>query len=474
MARLQPTKRTGAWLLAMVLVMAMILGACSSGNNNTSNNGNNGTSTPPTSNTGTGGEGNNGGTDSGNAGGEEPNQEPVTLRLLTWADDTYKELYDKFTERYPWITIEAVRVEANDDQIMEKIASLEAAGTPADLTWISGDLLRYNQGGLLEDLTPYLEADASFQEKVLPDGFFDTMEFNGKKLAVPFVDVPMWVLVNKDLLEKHGVEMPGNDWTYDDFRRIAKEVTDPEAGEYGLTTNGEFVRRMLSAKSVADGHAPNLAYMNQDLTQSLLNTPDIMNDLRWMQEFITKDGSQLNYADNAAQGDVLGQFINGKAAFEIGGDWVLPGLHREAQFNWDVLPFPRGKVTQVTYHIYGPLALLSGSQNKDAAYKYISFQFEMEAQKWKIEKGANASVQDPELTAYIDQVPLWEGKNIEAVKLTKDMGMVGPGATIPGFSEYQWADNIINIILGGGDLNEVIATTEAWNKRTLELREQMQ
>ncbi|MGO4546058.1 ABC transporter substrate-binding protein [Paenibacillus sp. 2TAB23] len=404
---------------------------------------------------------------------QDQTKAPVTLKLLTWADDTYQELYDKFNAKYPWITIEPIQIDGGDDTIMDRIIALQAAGTPADLTWVVGDLLRYEESGLLENLKPYMDKDRSFQNKVLPDGYFDTMVFNGRRLAVPFVDVPMWIIVNKDLLARHGIDMPPNDWTFDDFRDIARRVTDPSAGEYGLTTNSDFVMRLLPMKSAADGHAPNLAYLNERLTQSLLHTPNILDDVRWLQEFVTKDGSMLSWEAAAANGEVVRQFANGKTAFEIGGDWLLPRLQKEATFEWDILPFPRGKVNQYSFHINGPLALLSGSQHKEEAYKWISFQFEMEAQKWKIEKGANASVIDPELTAYIDQVPLWQGKNIEAVKMTKDNGLVLPGATIPGFSEYNWINVVNDIVFQGHDVNRIIPETEAWNKKTLELRERL-
>ncbi|MDQ8734692.1 extracellular solute-binding protein [Paenibacillus sp. LHD-38] len=397
---------------------------------------------------------------------------PVKLKLLTWADDTYQELYDMFHAKYPWITIEPIRIDGGDDTIMNKIIALEAAGTPADLTWVVGDLLRYEENGLLENLKPYMDRDVSFQSKLLPDGYFDTMAFNGRRLAVPFVDVPMWIVVNKDLLAKHGVEMPPNDWTFEDFREIAKQVTDSAAGEYGLTTSSDFVMRLLPMKAAADGNAPNLAYLDEKLRQSLLSTPAVMDDVRWLSEFVTKDGSMLSWEESADKGDVVRQFTNGKTAFEIGGDWLLPRLQKEAPFDWDILPFPRGKVNQYSFHINGPLALLSGSKHKEEAYKWISFQFEMEAQKWKVEKGANASVIDPELTAYIDQVPLWQGKNIEAVKMTKDNALVLPGATIPGFSEYNWINVINDIVFQGHGIHLIIPQTEAWNQKTLELREQ--
>ncbi|WP_028560768.1 ABC transporter substrate-binding protein [Paenibacillus pinihumi] len=447
-------KHNIGWKLMLLGLIFVFLAACS---------GNTPANTPPVQ------------SDNVNKGAEntpppEEKKDPVTIKLISWSD-SYTELYKMFMEKYPWITIEQIPV--NSQPIMEIIAALEAAGTPADLTWIDTDLISYNQSGLLEDLTSYIEKDTTFQSVKLPDGFYDTMTYGGKKLAVPFVDVPMWILVNKTLLDKHGVEMPGNDWTYDDFRSIAKQVTDPDAGEYGLTTQPEFQMRLANTKAIADGHAANLQYMNEDLTQSVLNTPDVMNDIRWLAEFVSKDGSMQSNAKAAEQGDVTREFINGKTAFAIGGDWVLPNLKENAKFEWDVLPFPRGKVSQPGYSIYGPLALLSGSKHKEEAFLWISFQFSKEAQKWKIDQGANASVIDPELTAYYEQTPMWQGKNIEAVKIAKENAVIQPGATVPAWSDYNWNNLVNEVVFDGADINKLIPETDKWNKRTLEVREQL-
>ncbi|MDQ8734709.1 extracellular solute-binding protein [Paenibacillus sp. LHD-38] len=450
-------KRGLTWMLCLVLMFSVILSACSSNNGGSNVPNNTGEATEPPA-------------AADNQPAPDVKKDPVTLKLISWSD-SYTELYKKFNEKYPWITIEQVPV--NSQPIMEIIASLEAAGTPADLTWIDSDLITFDQAGLVEDLSPYIEKDPTFQDVQLPEGFFDTMTYKDKKLAVPFVDVPMWILVNKDLLAKHGVEMPANDWTYDDFRDIAKKLTDPEAGEYGLTTQPEFQMRVLSTKAIADGHADNIHYMNEDLTQSLLNTPDVMNDVRWLSDFVWKDGSMQSNAKAAESGDVTREFINGKTGFAIGGDWVLPGLKKDAKFEWDVLPFPRGIVSQPGYSIYGPLSMLSGSKHKEEAFLWISFQFSKEAQKWKIDQGANASVIDPELTAYYDETPMWEGKNKEAVKIAKENAKIQPGVTIPAWSEYNW-NNILNeIIFDGADINKLIPETEKWNKRTLEVRESL-
>lgn len=454
-------KRSFLWVLSLVLILSVVLAACSGGNkgSNSSESPSGSASVSPSAEP------------SASAPPSESvpdeNREPVTLNFISWKD-TYNPLYELFHQKYPWITIKQTAV--NSQPIMEIIATLEAAGTPADVTEIDQDLVAFDQNGLVEDLTPYIDKDPIMQSVSLPQGFYDTMSLNGKKLAVPMVDVPMWILVNKDLLAKNGLEMPPNDWTYDDFRDIAKKLTNPDAGEYGLTTQAEFQMRLLSTKAIADGHAANLQYMNEDLTQSVMNTPDVINDVKWLQEFVTKDGSLQNNAAATAQGDVTREFINGKTGFAIGGDWVLPKLKDNAKFEWDVLPFPRGKVSQPGYTIYGPLALLAGSKHKEEAFLWLSFQFTKEAQMWKIDQGANASVIDPELTAYYEKTPMWKGKNIAAVQIAKENAIIQPGVTIPGWGEYNWNNILNDVIFGEGDINEIIPLTEAWNKKTLELR----
>ncbi|RXZ83214.1 extracellular solute-binding protein [Paenibacillaceae bacterium] len=466
-------KRKGSftWMLILVVALTMVLSACSGGNTPASTNGgsSNGGEKPPAATNG--GSNNGGGEKAENGGDVDVNKDPVTIKFISWKEN-YGPLYDLFHEMYPWITIEQVPV--NGGNIMEIIAALEVAGTPADVVEMD-DLLAFDQAGLLEDLTPYLDKSEIMKNTVLPDGLFDTMSYNGKKLAVPMVDVPMWVLVNKDLLAKNGVEMPANDWTYEDMRRIAKEITDPVAGEFGFTTQAEIQMRLMSTKAVADGHAANLQYMNEDLTQSVMNKPEILNIARWFQELVTVDGSLQNDADADAGGALTRQFINGKTGFAIGGDWVLPDLKKNATFEWDVLPFPKGEVSQPGYTIYGPLGLLTGSQNQEAGFLWLSFQFTEVAQKWKIDQGANASVIDQKLLDYYDETPMWEGKNKEAVKIAKENAKIQVGNTVPAWGEYNW-NNIMNeIMFGPGEktVNDIIPLVEQWNRLTLEARKEI-
>jgi len=400
----------------------------------------------------------------------EEKHDPVTLKMIVADPSAYQELFDLFNKKYPWITIEPV---VQTTSTMETVVALEAAGTPADIVWIM-DMSQYVQDNMLIDLKPYMDNDEELKSKKIKEGFLDAFDINGKRYGSPFVYVPSWILVNKDLLAKHGMEMPANDWTYDQLRDMAKKATDPAAGEYGLAFSSIIAMWFLNAVATANGSAPSLDYMSADFTQSVLNTPAVLEDFKWLQDFVKKDGSMASTAKAAELGLIDGQnFVAGKALFDLGGDWVIPILKEGAQFDWDVLPLPKGKATQATYGQVGLFGILTSSKHKDEAYKWVSFQFETEAQKWKIDQGATASVNSDELLNYYNESPVWQGKNISAVTYTQQLACcVSRQQLIPAYGEYPWGP-IIQSIYGDLNINDLAPHIEAWNKKSLELRKQL-
>jgi len=400
--------------------------------------------------------------------------EPVTLKLLLWFVGDYQKLIDKFHEKYPWITIEPLPV-GGDDKMIEKQAALQAAGDSADLTWIQ-DLGNWTKDGLLEDLAPFIAADQTIQNADVAPGFTDAFKTGDNIYATPFSKISEWILVNKDLLQKKGLEMPSNDWTYDEFLDLAKKATDPAAGEYGIANDALFMGQFKWSVPVANGNADNLVYMNADLTQSLANNPAVIDDLRWLQDLTFKHHvipTPEEAGKNGWNGDAA--FMAGKALFALGADWSLPGIRDNAKFNWDVLPMPKGKARQITTQIQGPTGILAASKHKEDAFKWISFQYELETQKLMLDNGSNTFVNYPELDKYIEEVPYWKGKNVEAVKISNKLCCALPNASIPVWIQYLGeVDNVVgSIIYNGGDLSSVIPAVDKWNKDTVKAREEL-
>ncbi|BBH22157.1 hypothetical protein Back11_35020 [Paenibacillus baekrokdamisoli] len=448
-------------LLAISVVLVLVISGCSKGNN-----GDSASSAP--SNTPTSSPVEPSATSS--EAPPEENKEPVTIRMLTW-NEGYKGLFDLFHKEFPWITVEPVFI--TTPTIIETVVAQEAAGTPVDILWID-DLSTFIKEDLLDDLKPYMAKDPIIQNTKFNPGFIEQFDINDVRYASPFVYVPTWLAINKDLMSKHGLEMPPNDWTLDDFREMAKKATDPAAGEFGLAHSYLFPLHFLRAVSTANGNAANLDFMNADLTQSVMNTPGVLEDIRWMKEFVTKDGSLASTAKAAELGlDANADFMAGKSLFEFIGDWSLSNLNKNASFEWDVLPLPKGKAKQVTYGMVGAFGLAKASKHKEEAYKWISWQFTKTAQKWKIDQGASASIIDDEVFAYYDETPMWKGKNIEAVKATNQFKCcLSMLQKIPASSTMPLAQTI-QIVLGDLEPESVIPLVDQWNAQTVKVRKEL-
>lgn len=474
------TKRKLKWvgvLMAFLLVMGTISACSGGGNNNTptnnspsqgdnGGNGNNGGS-------GNGGASGNGNGDSGGNNGNGGDQEPVTIRFISPHDDNMKKFVEEFMKKYPWITVETIfSAEGHDNSVLEKVAALQAAGTPGDIVRL-GDLTAAVKDGVLADISDYLANDPSMEGIEFRPGILDNYTLDGKKYGVPIGYGSLLIYVNKDLLDKYGLEMPANDWTYDDLWEMAREATNPADGDYGLATNVNS-QTLAMIYTVANGSAPNFFYIDEARKQSVLNTPAVQRDLNTVKEIILKD--KLIPTDEEAQAlGIDNTFVEGKALFSVEGIWVLGGFKQNLKFNWDVLPLPKGAAKQVTPHFVPSFSMLSSSKQKDAAFKFLSFMGSKELGKLNIDLGGVPFTVDADMEAYLASNPNMEGKNVDGLKYNSELCCSWSGALIPGYGEYSpQIDNFHpTIIRRGGDIASLSAEiAEVFNRRTAELRAQ--
>lgn len=395
---------------------------------------------------------------------EPEKRDPVTLTVLTWFVGPNQALFDEFTKMYPWITIEA------NTNINGGIINNVIAGDKADLVFLDNGLSEWMSGDLLEDLTPYIEKDQRIQNADKVANLLESFQTGGKQWTVPYSDIPMWIVVNEELMNKYGMTMPGNDWTYDDLLEMAKKATNAANNDWG----GIGLHQLADIMTMANGSAANWRYMNEDLTASVVNTPAVMDDLKWIQELSTKWNVHPNSEQMKANGipaDPAEAFLNGNILFMIGADWYLEALNK-ASFEWDVLPMPMGKEKQATIHQAGAISIPKASEHKEEAFLYISFLFDVAAQKKMIENGSGNFVKHPELDGYYDQVDIWKGKNVEGVKQNSDMCCFSsdPRTVELGTLAGNVNGPLAKLLLDGGDLSTIIPHVESYNTKAAETR----
>ena len=116
--------------------------------------------------------------------------------------------------------------------------------------WLAGRILKGTEPDLYFVLPEDFEllvssgALAQLDERIARDPDFDTVvyyepclrsgQYNGKQYALPHESVPTIMFVNKTLLEESGIPMPDNDWTWEDFYNICRQVTHVDSRQYGV------------------------------------------------------------------------------------------------------------------------------------------------------------------------------------------------------------------------------------------------
>ncbi|GGD57302.1 sugar ABC transporter substrate-binding protein [Paenibacillus nasutitermitis] len=428
--------------LILLMIFALAMSACSSNTDGTKTGNTAGEGNKQT-NSGT----NNTSEKQNDEPAEPEKHDPVTLTIInnwTGEEPGVKSMIEDFQKHYPWITIKIETVLEGPAAKVAKAVALQAAGTPADI--IGADELTSGQE-LFEDLGPWLDKDADLKSVNFPVSFLNAYKVGGKQLALPGANAaPFLFFVNKDLLAKHGLEMPSPDWTYDDLLNMAKQATDPAAGEWGLAPSIGISRYLPSALAIANGHAANHTFLNEDMSKSVASTPEVLADVQWVQELQTKHHVIPDRA-KATEQSLSDAFMQGKALFDSNGVWYTGNLRDQAQFDWDVLPYPKGSVSQPTTLFNAPFTMLSASKHKEEAWLYYKYGLSKEGIKFAIDDGQTPWGLDQEQQDYLLSNKAWEGKNTDTIKqlYTGETCCANVGANIKDFGDYY------NTIYGGLD-----------------------
>ena len=143
-----------------------------------------------------------------------------------------------------WNAAQDVKVELayvpNADYVSgSKLSTSFASGQGPDIFIISpGDFLRYYNGGVLTDLTPYIEPDA---QKDFPESVIANRMVDGKFYGVPMEVEPMAFYYSVKAFEDAGLNENDVPKTWDELLETAKKLTTPD--RYGVlfeTTPGYY------------------------------------------------------------------------------------------------------------------------------------------------------------------------------------------------------------------------------------------
>lgn len=161
-----------------------------------------------------------------------PAQEKITLRVANWGGAEEIQLEEEiamvFMQRHPRIVVQIEPIPAN---YKEKILTYIASGAPPDVFLLDSVIIpALLHKGILLDLRPYLDS-----LQINPADYFPNVLkifSRGESLyALPKDFTPIAMYYNKRLFDQAALPYPQNDWTWDDYLRLSRQITQDTNGD---------------------------------------------------------------------------------------------------------------------------------------------------------------------------------------------------------------------------------------------------
>jgi ABC-type glycerol-3-phosphate transport system substrate-binding protein len=171
-----------------------------------------------------------------------PMQDTVTLRFQE-NEEQYAAVVEAYKQEAPNVVIEFVNVTGVDHaEVASKILSQLAAGQPVNIGYAATEATQLYAGeGLALPLTQrVMDSQAELAEYFadVSPVLTETMLYEGDLYQLPRDFNAANMYFNTALLEEAGLEMPGEEWTRDDFLEYARAMTGIGGGDsfgYGWT-----------------------------------------------------------------------------------------------------------------------------------------------------------------------------------------------------------------------------------------------
>lgn len=324
--------------------------------------------------------------------------ESVTLRFQE-NSDSYGAVVEAFREAFPNVTIEYVEVSGVDHaEVATKIMTQFAAGQAVDIGYAATEATQFYAGvGLASPLTERALADADELAEYFSDvspTLIEGMMWEGDLYQMPRDFNAAHIFFNKALLEEAGLEVPGAEWTKDEFTEMARALTGiGEGGDsfgfgwtnrlWGSWTPWFFVNdtNLLTEERAPGGEAIwDTFYADQPLAEGRgggwrwpapqANNPAMVEALEYVVS-LTQEG--LTPAVEIGGGSTLdGFFVSGKLAMTIAGGFWAGGLINSGMEagTFEVQYWPRWKSQRHQFGTAGAW-LLNGTPGADAAWEFI-------------------------------------------------------------------------------------------------------
>lgn len=369
-----------------------------------------------------------------------PEKKNVTLKLSIWGNDSHKKMYEdmiaKFHEKNPNINVEIMTIPFADYQ--QKLTIMQASRTAPDLVWLAERMIPQfiSTNGLLDISAVKTDTEYKF------DDFYPStlalLTKDGKNYGIPFSTPPSMIYYNKTLFKAKGLATPSElytqgKWTYEEYLKAAKALTDSSKGIYGtnLVRNG-WANWPDTLQTVFNSYGAE--FISQDGKKFMLNSKEGEQSLQIFSDMIFKDKVHPKPGDQTT-------FDSGKIAMQKELFSYMGKAKAIKDFEWDIAPLPAGPNGTGTTLGYGSVAIIKETPNPEESLAFLKFITNPENMKISSQYFVPSRKSVLESDGFLKQ-----GPSAESMKMAV-IDQMAKAKTLPTFNNWQNIDSNMKTVL---------------------------
>ena len=308
------------------------------------------------------------------SGCSENSDKIKNISFLTWGSQseitTVKKLIDVFEQNNKDIKINLIHV---PDNYFRKLHLLVASNLAPDVIFINNlNSKIYINAKKIIPLNEYIQKSNRLNINNFFTVAIDAFSQEKNIYAIPRDVSNLVIYYNKDIMKKYAGVLPVDSWSFQEFLQIAQKTTidlnnDDKTDIYGFGFEKNSLFWLPFLWQYSGG------ILSTDLSKVIIDAPASMDALQFYADLRNKYNVAPS-TDEQASLTTSQMFLQGRIAMHLCGKWCALTYKKNANFEWDVLPFPANTAEnrKIPMDASG-WAISSSSKNKNEAWRFIEF-----------------------------------------------------------------------------------------------------
>ncbi|MFI6426770.1 ABC transporter substrate-binding protein [Promicromonospora sp. NPDC050880] len=381
---------------------------------------------------------------------------------LTWwtgqadqAQTILTGLAEEFEQEHPNVTIEVSSGAPSTEDLLQKLSSSFAGGTYPDISYAFGSWAsELAESERTLDITEQVSDPAVGWEEFSGAARATAQPTGEATVGFPAVVDNISLIYNKTVFDEAGVEYPTEDWTWDDFRTAARELTDPETTTYG------YGYSVSGSEETTWQFWPHLwqnggEILDESGTEATFDSEAGVEALTLLRDMAVEDESVYLDQTDTKFGQI---FASDQIGMITSGPWSLYDL-QVAGTDYGVVPLPGTDGDHTTISGADLWVLFD---HQDANREYWSYEFTKwltdpeQDVRWNVVYGnlplRESEIDSPEFAAQVKEMP---GLDVMAAN---SANATIPRPTVPGYVNLSEAIGtaISQVLQGQGEPAEAL------------------